>query len=114
MSSGPEPSQVDKLISHLLLQDADLRDVVEEFVSGLTSRISEFKRAHDQMNWDHLVTLAHRLKGAAGSYGYPDISQLCAEMERSFRAHQADTFSGWMDELSRLASAAHEGLSCTP
>jgi HPt (histidine-containing phosphotransfer) domain-containing protein len=110
MSSAFEMPEAAKLISQLLLQDADLREVVEEFVRGLQVRIAELKQAHEHMDWDHLVTLAHRLKGAAGSYGYPDISQLCAEMERRFRAHESDAFTDWMDRLSQMAVAADEGL----
>ena len=110
MSSAPESSQADKLISQLLLQDGDLRDIVEEFVHGLTVRISELKQAHEQMNWEQLVMLAHRLKGAAGSYGYPEISQLCAVMEQNFRSHQATSFAAWLEQLVGMASAADAGL----
>jgi HPt (histidine-containing phosphotransfer) domain-containing protein len=110
MSSKPEPSKAMKLVSQLLLEDADLRDIVEEFVAGLTVRMDELRAAHQRMDWDELAMLAHRLKGAAGSYGYPDISQLCAEMELAFRAHQADSFATWLTELDDLLRAAREGL----
>jgi HPt (histidine-containing phosphotransfer) domain-containing protein len=110
MGSAQTPNKADRLISQLLLEDADLREVVEEFVDGLNVRVQELRQAHDQLDWEQLVTLAHRLKGAAGSYGYPDISHLCAEMERRFRAHQADDFAAAVNELSEMAAAAHEGL----
>jgi len=110
MSSKPEPSKAMRLVSQLLLEDADLRDIVEEFVEGLTARMDELKAAHERMDWDELAMLAHRLKGAAGSYGYPDISQLCARMEQAFGAHQADSFATWLAELSDLLHAAREGL----
>lgn len=114
MSSAPTPNKADRLISQLLVEDADLRDVVEEFVAGLQVRVHELREAHAQLDWEQLVTLAHRLKGAAGSYGYPDISQLCADMERKFRAHQAEEFTRLAHELSALAAAARAGLQDPP
>ncbi len=110
MSSAQEPSRDAKLFSQLLLEDADLRDVVEQFVAGLTARLDELRQAHERLDWDQLAMLAHRLKGAAGSYGYPDISKLCADMEHRFRQHQAEDFGRFLHELTGLTAAAHAGL----
>lgn len=114
MASGPDPSRAAKLVSQLLLEDGDLRDIIEEFVAGLDVRIHEIQQAHDRLDWEQLTTLAHRLKGAAGSYGYPDISRLCAEMEQRFRSHAADDFARWMSELNHMTAAARQGLSEGP
>ncbi len=103
----PGPS---KLISQLLAEDAGLRDIVKEFVDHLTVRINELRQAHEKLDWDALTTLAHRLKGAAGSYGYPDISTLCAEMEQKLRSHEAEEFARWIAGLGQLAAAARAGL----
>ncbi len=111
MSSAPEPSKTHRLISQLLLEDGDLRDIVEEFVAGLSSRITELLKAHDQLDWDRLTLLAHQLKGAAGSYGYPEISRLCADLEARCRRHEADIFGQRIAELKALADAARDGLS---
>jgi len=102
------------LVSQLLAEDADLRDIVEEFVDNLTERVEEMQQAFQKTDWEMLTTFAHRLKGAAGSYGYPDISKLCAEMEQRFRAHEAEAFTAWMAELNQLAGAAREGLTEEP
>ena len=99
-----------KLISQLLLEDMDLRDIVAEFVDGLGDRIVEMKAAYDALNWSGLATLAHKLKGAGGSYGYPDVSALARTIEESVRAQQAENFASWMAELEQLAAAARAGL----
>jgi HPt (histidine-containing phosphotransfer) domain-containing protein len=114
MGSAPEPSRAAKLVSQLLLEDGDLRDIVEEFIVGLDVRIHELQQAHERLDWEQLTTLAHRLKGAAGSYGYPDISRLCAEMEQHFRSHTTGDFARWMTQLALLTDAAREGLSEGP
>lgn len=100
-----------RLVSQLLVEDAELRDIVEEFVQGLSNRLTELRAAHAQLDFDQLALLAHRLKGAAGSYGYPDISHVCAEMEQQFRNHEVNTFDRRLTELQQLVSAATAGLN---
>ncbi len=114
MNSSQGSTRAERLISQLLLEDADLRDVVEEFVAGLETRICELQEAHQKLDFEALTTLAHRLKGAAGSYGYPDISQHCAEMEQRFRSHEADGFNNLLNELMLLSAAARAGLQEGP
>ena len=98
------------LISQLLLEDEDLRDIVEEFVDGLETRLAEIRQAYDQMDWDAMSRLAHQLKGAGGSYGYPDISQVAASMEQGFRVQDASNFDDWFNDLTELTTAARQGL----
>jgi HPt (histidine-containing phosphotransfer) domain-containing protein len=104
------PGEPQTLVSQLLLEDADLRDIVEEFVAELDGRITEIKAAFNQLDWETLQTLAHRLKGAGGSYGYPDISQLAATMEQHFKTEDAAEFENWMQQLENLTHAAKAGL----
>ncbi len=109
--SSAQSNAPSKLISQLLIDDVDLRDVVEEFVAGLDDRIQEISKAFEKLDWDQLGTLAHRLKGAGGSYGYPDLSKLATEMEKAFRNHQGEQFAGWVEQLTRLSQAAKAGLA---
>ena len=99
-----------KLVSQLLSEDEGLRDIVEEFVQVLPTRLDEMKQAFEALDWSQLTTLAHRLKGASGSYGYPDLSAVAAEMESAFRDQKADDFAQWTQELSELIAAAAAGL----
>ena len=102
-----------KLFSQLLREDPDLRDIVEEFVRGLPGRMEEIREAFDKLDWQQLSMLAHRLKGASGSYGYPDLSTLAAAMERGFKAQQAEELGQWMERFEGLVEAARAGLSET-
>jgi two-component system sensor histidine kinase/response regulator len=110
MQTAEQPSHVNRLTSQLLTDDPGLRDIVQEFVNGLAARLDELKLAHERLDWESLTTLAHRLKGSAGSYGYPAISRLCAEMEHQFRKHQGAKFAEWITDLGHLTAAARNGL----
>lgn len=104
-------SPAGKIHSLLIEEDPELRDVVEEFVTGLTQRLAELQAAHEQNDWDMLATLAHRLKGAGGSYGYPDMTKLGAEMETAFRQKQAERFNVFFQQFETLVRGAQAGLA---
>ncbi|TWT45620.1 Hpt domain protein [Phycisphaerae bacterium RAS1] len=99
------------LVSQLLAEDADMRDIVEEFVAGLDARVAELRAAYDRLDWDNLAMFAHRLKGAGGSYGYPDIGRIGAALEADFRVRRGDNFGAAIAELDELVRAARAGLS---
>lgn len=111
--SSIEP-QAARLVSQLLRKEPNLRAMVEEFVRGLDERFQELRRVCEKLDWDLMVSLTHRLKGAGGSYGYPDISRLCAEMEQHFQAHQAGDLADSLTRLNALIEAAREGLPQGP
>jgi HPt (histidine-containing phosphotransfer) domain-containing protein len=100
----------DRLISQLLSEDPDLRDIVEEFVQGLPHRLHELRRAFDASDWPRLTSLAHQLKGAGGSYGYPPLSELARELESASRARQTARIDDLAQQLQQLAAAAKAGL----
>lgn len=106
-TAQPKP---DKLVSQLLTDDPGLRDIVEEFIAGLDRRLDELQSAYEALDWEQLAMLAHRLKGASGSYGYPELSTLAAEMEAAFRAQHAENFQEWLDRFRGLVDAARAGL----
>lgn len=110
MSHPHTPAPHEKLISAILVDDPDLREVVEEFVNGLNERVAELRNAHAQHDWSTLTIMAHRLKGAGGSYGYPQISALGAAMEQAFKAQDDSHYAAWLGELEELVQAARAGL----
>jgi len=71
----------DALISEFV-DDPDMGEIIEMFVDGLTDRISQLDDALDRADFATLARVTHQLKGAAGGYGYPTISELAAEAER--------------------------------
>jgi HPt (histidine-containing phosphotransfer) domain-containing protein len=104
------PRSPKPLVSTLISEDPELADIVREFVDGLDVRLAEFRAAHEAMDWAALAKLAHRLKGAGGSYGYPDLTDLGKRMEDAFNNRTAADFAGWMQKLADLSAAAKAGL----
>lgn len=78
MSDTPRSS--DPIISDLS-SDEDLIDIIEEFVDELPDRISAMSAAMEEHNFEELRRLAHQLKGAAGGYGFPSITDSALQVE---------------------------------
>ncbi|MGE0479845.1 MAG: Hpt domain-containing protein [Phycisphaerae bacterium] len=110
MPNSRPTTSADKLTSCILAEDPDFLDIVQDFVRGLDVRFQELQSAYERLDWAELRMLAHRLKGAGASYGYPDLTRLAAHLESSFKAERADDFADRLRELRTLADAARRGL----
>ncbi len=82
----PDTADVGDVLLSELADDPDMADLVDEFLGHLIQRIVVLVREHEAENWAGLTTTAHQLKGAAGGYGYPTISQAALILERLARA----------------------------
>jgi signal transduction histidine kinase/DNA-binding response OmpR family regulator len=64
-----------------LAADDDLADAATTFAGALPERASEIIRVNARAEWSEVRTLAHQLKGAAGSFGFPSITRAAARVE---------------------------------
>lgn len=81
--------------------DADMADLVETFVTELPNRLKAIQDSMAQQDLDTLARLAHQLKGSAGGYGFPQITQQAAALEKQARGH--DELTGVAHEVRALA-----------
>jgi histidine phosphotransfer protein HptB len=72
-----------------LAADADLAELVDLFVRELPGRLRDFERAIAAGDLDGIRKLAHQLKGAGGSYGFPALGTAAAELEQAARRCEA-------------------------
>ena len=67
--------------------DAELDAIRAAFTASLGPRLAELARLVAQADWGGAGDLAHQLKGAGGSFGYPGVSR-CARLLESAAASQ--------------------------
>jgi response regulator RpfG family c-di-GMP phosphodiesterase len=79
--------------------------LVEKFVSKLDDRLAAIRAAAQAQDLAALKTLAHQLKGAAGGYGYPQISHAAEALERSV-LDDLDSVARSIKELADLCHSA--------
>lgn len=101
-SSDPGPQKNGTVISELLEDEPEFAPVVVGFIGNLANRVTEMNEALNTANWDHLRTCAHRLKGAAATYGYPELSKSAAALEDHASKGDRELLLRLVDELGAL------------
>ena len=68
-----------------LADDPDTAELVALFVDELPQRLAVADALAHRADWESLDRLAHQLKGAAGSYGFPTLTDSAAALEQACR-----------------------------
>lgn len=84
-TDAPELTNATPIMSSLTAGDPDMFPLLIDFIDGLSTRVTDISSAHDEGNFDALKALAHKLKGSAGMYGFPELSLLAGRLENHAR-----------------------------
>ena len=104
MSANPlpqEPAIAGGALTSSLSTDPDMAEIVAEFVMEMPGRVEQLTKSWDQQQLDTVQRLAHQLKGAAGGYGFSQISDAAGKLEHSLVALSG---AGLESEIARLRS----------
>ncbi len=101
--------EVFKAINSEYADDADLVDLIDEFVAGLGADIESMREALESGDYDGLCRLAHQMKGAGGSYGYPMLTEAAKAIEDAAKAKDVEASTTALDELESLCQAVGRG-----
>lgn len=87
--------------------DPDLAELVHGFVDQLPERADAMERLLEREDLGGLLVEAHQLKGTAGAYGFPWISEAAAALESLVKAQEAlDTVRLQVREVASLCRHA--------
>ena len=96
--------------------DPDLGELVDLFVSELPDRVNSLSSALANGDWESLGRYAHQLKGAAGSYGFDQLTPSLRKLEALTR-EQGGKESGAeqsireaLADVSELCSRVRSGV----
>jgi CheY-like chemotaxis protein len=85
--------------------DPDMTEVVERFVAALPTRVAEMQAAaRNPDSADTLRRLAHQMKGAAGGYGFPQITTAAARVEEALKDQRRPEALRALDDLAALCA----------
>jgi HPt (histidine-containing phosphotransfer) domain-containing protein len=95
-----------------LAADPDLGELVGLFVQEMPERIGDLETQARTRNWHVLARSAHQLKGAAGGYGFDQITPYAARLETAAQdAEQEEEILSALDELLALCRSVRAGVS---
>jgi len=90
--------------------DPDLGDLVEMFVQEIPRRVAKLQECWDEADMEGLERAAHQLKGAAGSYGFEELTPALTRLDYSVRTlrSEAEILSA-IEEVAALCALARGG-----
>ncbi len=86
--------------------DPDLLELATTFIEDLPGRVQSMRESCDQADWQELASLAHKLKGIAGSFGFPDITEQAAVIEKQVKQEEYASLNGNLTALNALCEQA--------
>jgi signal transduction histidine kinase/DNA-binding response OmpR family regulator len=87
--------------------DPELLALVQMFVDDLSVDVRQMRRALDDGDRAQLAAVAHRLKGSAGSYGFPALTTQAAVLEQRAKSGAAKAeLEQTLELISALCQAA--------
>lgn len=81
-ASAPTEVPTSIILSHKLSDDDEMNELLLEFIDTLTPRVHDLRAAWERNDWKAVEALAHKLRGSAGLYGYPELSALADTLEQ--------------------------------
>jgi HPt (histidine-containing phosphotransfer) domain-containing protein len=91
------------IFSALPTEDPDFREIVEEFIQRLQDQLAAMQQAVNAQDLKELARLAHWLKGAGGTAGFPAFTQPAKHLESLVRDEQCEEIEAAVMELLHLA-----------
>ncbi len=99
----------DAVVRSELPDSPRLTEMIEEFAAKLPDRMSQMRAASSNANYEELQRLAHKLKGAAGSYGYPTLSEAAKVLEDAVQARDIEAVNLALAELAAAGRVIANG-----
>jgi len=90
-------------------EDADLVELIDEFVAGQEKGIESMRKAMENGDYEGLRRLAHQMKGAGGSYGYQMLTEAAKVLEEAAKERDVKASTMALDELEVLCQAVVRG-----
>jgi two-component system, sensor histidine kinase and response regulator len=119
--SAPRPAKpFDDEALRILVEEGDfeISELVDLFVASAPASISEMRLALEKSNLEHLVIIAHTLKGTCGNFGAAPLRELCAQIEEAGLSgdihSSADLVVSAERELDRLIDALESYRDLAP
>jgi signal transduction histidine kinase/CheY-like chemotaxis protein len=91
------------ILSTLPTDDPDFREIVVEFAERLDEKLNAMRQANGAKDFQELACLAHWLKGAGGTAGFPAFTQPAKHLESQAHDQQCDEIDATLAELTGLA-----------
>lgn len=103
-------SDVPPLYSTLLDEDPEFEDIVTQFINKLPDIVSTIRIAHETKDWEKLKEVIHNLKGMGSGFGFPQLTELSAEIEKLRKQDEFDAMLKLINEMDTVVDRIEAGI----
>jgi CheY-like chemotaxis protein len=98
------------IYSTLLDEEPDLIAILRDYPIYLKRFQQQLAESYHSGDLARFNRFLHDLKGTAGSYGYPQLSQLAVQMETHIKQQEMSKISILIDDLNDMCTRIYQGL----
>jgi len=80
--------------------------LTNEFIQTLSARIVLIEKGFRSGDYSIAINESHKLKGVAGTYGFPEISEQCQKIEVNLREKHYQQIDSFLEILTILIDDA--------
>lgn len=103
--------RITPITSTVSLDDPEMRQLIADFVKRLPERLTELGSTARAENFKAVAALAHKLKGSAGMYGYPELAAAAKTLEVSAKNGDSTGVLKSLEAAISLSQQIERGLS---
>ena len=108
-SCKAKQEDVPEVIYSEYADNPDLVELIDEFAAGLKADAESMRKVLENGDHDDLCRLAHQMKGAGGSYGYPMLTEVAKTIEEAAKAKDNDACMLTLDKFVILCQTVVRG-----
>jgi signal transduction histidine kinase/CheY-like chemotaxis protein/HPt (histidine-containing phosphotransfer) domain-containing protein len=92
--------------------DEEMQHMINSFINRLPDTVQEITTYYREKQWRELAVSAHRLKGAGGAFGFPELSEISEQIMLHSRLSARQSQRDGLQELEQDDAQEHtqEGL----
>lgn len=91
--------------------DPDIAPIIHQFVGNLAGQLDAMRHALAKSEYECLCRLAHRLKGAGGSYGFQSLTDAGKLLEEAAKRHDGDAAIAMIEKIASLVHSIENGYA---
>ena len=81
--------------------EQEMQRLIHGFVNRLPQAVNEITTYYRQKQWQELLSSSHRLKGAGGAFGYPELSEISKNIMEKVNQHHHNELKELIDSLNQ-------------
>ncbi len=85
-----------------MTRDDGFEDLRTLFTADLLEKLKALEAAVRDADWDEVSAIAHKIRGTAKSFGYPEVSSVAADLERSSEEKSLEYSASLVKRISDL------------